>query len=293
MSETASFVDPVFLARFGLSRVNLIDYFLHPLNPFRTPNNTSNEVLNMQGISIGMLMQPSLGHIPLSPIAAEEAYAKSLSKLTGDQYELLPPPDPNDVDQYTQPSPLYTIRHVIRPNPSSVKVVGVYYVVEGVIYKSPAIRSLMKSNISRTLDGLAGACSALSVCARYLPSTGYTWNFDENEETKINNDADAIDPVVSLMKLNKRMKRRKILDNRKAGERNEAEEEGLRSSAAIDQILVRLSKNSHLTSSSSIDDVALSSIHHYRGSTIAVAEPPSSDNPAASTEVLKSSTLDT
>jgi len=156
MSETASFVDPVFLARFGLSRVNLIDYFLHPLNPFRTPNNTSNEVLNMQGISIGMLMQPGLGHIPLSPIAAEEAYAKNLSKLTGDQYELLPPSDPNDTDQYTQPSPLYTIRHVIRTNTSSVKVVGVYYVVEGVIYKSPAIRSLMKSNISRTLDGLTG-----------------------------------------------------------------------------------------------------------------------------------------
>ena len=156
MSETASFVDPVFLARFGLSRVNLIDYFLHPLNPFRTPNNTSNEVLNMQGISIGMLMQAGLGHMPLSPIGAEEAYAKSLSKLTGDQYELLPPSDPNDVDQYTQPSPLYTIRHVIRTNPNSVKMVGVYYVVEGVIYKSPPIRSLMKSNVSRTLDGLAG-----------------------------------------------------------------------------------------------------------------------------------------
>ena len=85
------------------------------------------------------------------------------------------------------------------------------------------------------------------------------------------------------------MKRRKILDNRKAGERNEAEEEGLRSSAAIDQILVRLSKNSHLTASSSIDDVTSSSIHQYRGSTIAVAEPLSSDNPATNTEILKSS----
>lgn len=289
MSETASFVDPVFLARFGLSRVNLIDYFLHPLNPFRTPNNTSNEVLNMQGISIGMLMQPSLGHIPLSPIAAEEAYAKNLSKLTGDQYELLPPPDQNNVDQYTQPSPLYTIRHVIRSNPSSIKVIGVYYVVEGVIYKSPAIRSLMKSNVSRTLDGLAGACSALSVCARFLPSTGYTWNFNENDENKINSGSDAIDPVVSLMKLNKRTKRRKILDNRKAGERNEAEEEGLRSSAAIDQILVRLSKNSHLSATSSIEDVASTNILSYRGSTIAVAEPPSSDNLVTSTQFLRPS----
>jgi len=296
MSDTSSFVDPVFLARFGLSRVNLIDYFLHPLNPFRTPNNTSNEVLNMQGISIGMLMQPSFGHIPLSPMAAEEAYAKNLSKLTGEQYELLPPPDPNDLEQYTLPSPLYTIRHVVRTSPNNVKPLGIYYVVEGVIYKSPAIRSLMKSNISRTLDGLAGACSALSVCARYLPSTGYTWLFDDNEDDNKNknkNDADTIDPVVSLMKLNKRMKRRKILDNRKAGERNEAEEEGLRASAAIDQILVRLSKNSHLTAATSIDDDRTSSnIPHYRGGTIAVAEPPSSDNPATSTGVLASSSLD-
>ena len=157
MSESASFVDPVFLARFGLSRVNVVDYFLHPLNPFRTQNNTSNEVLNMQGISIGMLMQAGMGnHIPLSAMSAEDAYSKKLSALTGDQYELLLPADPNDSDHYTQPSPLYTIRHVIRTNQSSVKILGVYYVVEGVIYKSPNIRSLMKSNVARTLDGLAG-----------------------------------------------------------------------------------------------------------------------------------------
>lgn len=138
---------------------------------------------------------------------------------------------------------------------------------------------------------LTGACSSLSVCARYLPSTGYTWNFDDIEEDKTTDDADAIDPVVSLMKLNKRMKRRKILDNRKAGERNEAEEEGLRSSAAIDQILVRLSKNSHLTASSTADDVASGSIHNYPGSTIAVAEPPPSDNPSAGTKIFESSSL--
>jgi len=130
------------------------------------------------------------------------------------------------------------------------------------------------------------------VCARYLPSTGYTWNFDENddddddddEEKDTNNDnvdSDTIDPVVSLMKLNKRMKRRKILDNRKAGERNEAEEEGLRASAAIDQILVRLSKNSHVTTASAADDDtdddddnnATSTKNIVRGDTIAVAEP--------------------
>jgi hypothetical protein len=215
----------------------MLDYFLHPLNPFRTPVNTSNEVLFMQGIGIGTLMQLGTQGFPLPPQAAEEEYAKALARLTGEQYELLPPMDPI---YYIQPSPLYTLRHVFRTNPTNVKVLGIYYVVEGVIYKAPNVRSLMKANVARTLDGLIGAGSALSVRARYQPSTGYTWNFDD--------DSECVDPV-ALLKLHKKMKRRKVLDNRPAGERNEAEEEGLRASGAIDQILVRLSKSSYVSSS--------------------------------------------
>lgn len=257
MSETASFVDPVFLARFGLSRANVLDYFLHPLNPFRTEVNTSNEVLAMQGIGIGMLMQQGTTGFPMPPQAAEEEYHRALTRLTGEQYELMPPVD---LAFYAKPSPLYTIRHVTRTNQRSVKILGIYYVVEGVIYKAPSVRSLMKANVSRTLDGLAGASSALSACARFQPSTGYTWHFDDDE--------DIVDPV-TLMKLHKRMKRRKVLDNRKPGERNEAEEEGLRSSQAIDQILVRLAKSPMVSSS------APSSIPRP---TIAVAEPPSTNS---------------
>ena len=163
MSETASFVDPVFLARFGLSRANVLDYFLHPLNPFRTKANTSNEVLGMQGIGIGTLMAQGVLAGPLSPQAAEEEYAHALSQKTGEQYELLPP---SDHAHYTQPSPLYTIRHVIRSNPTTVKVLGIYYVLEGVIYKAPTLRGLMKANVTRTAGGLSEARQALSVCAR-------------------------------------------------------------------------------------------------------------------------------
>lgn len=106
----------------------------------------------------------------------------------------------------------------------------------------------MKANVTRTLEGLAGACSALSVCARFQPAMGYAWNFD-----KAVDEYDDVDPV-SLMKLHKRTKRRKVLDNRKTGERNEAEEEGLRATSAIDQILVRLSKSSVLTAGLSASD---------------------------------------
>jgi hypothetical protein len=128
MAETASFTDPVYLARFGLFRANVLNYFLHPLNPFRTTANTSNEYLEMQQITIGLLMQTGVPNatsggmsVPLPPKAAEEEYARALSRLTGEQYELMPPVDPAF---YTQPSPLYTIRHVVRKNPSSVKILG-------------------------------------------------------------------------------------------------------------------------------------------------------------------------
>lgn len=245
MSDTASFVDPVFLARFGLARFNVIDYFLHPLNPFRTKSNTSNEVLTMQGIDIGTLMAQGTGAKagPLSPEAAEYEYHAALSRLTGEQYELLPPPP--DVPM-TQQSPLFTLRHVLRSNPTTVKVLGIYYVLEGVIYKAPSVRSLMKANVTRTLEGLSDACEALSVCARYEPSMGYTWDFDsKNDEDEDSNGA--------LFRSGRTRKRRRVLDNRRPGERTDEEEEGIRASEAIDRILVRLSK-SRVVVSGKVDD---------------------------------------
>ena len=235
MSETASFVDPVFLARFGLSRMNLLDYFLHPLNPFRTSANTSNEVLAMQGTGIGTLMQFGLNGVPLTPQAAEEEYNIALTRLTGEQYELLPPATP---EGFTIPSPLYTIRHVVRTNPTTTKILGIYYVLEGVIYKAPSVRALMKANVTRTLEGLSDACDALNTCAQYQPSTGYIWMFEDNEK--------ADDPI-AMLQMFKSHKRRKILDNRRPGERTDAEEEGIRASEAIDRILLRLAKNPAVT----------------------------------------------
>jgi len=256
MSETASFVDSVFLARFGLARSNCLDYFLHPLNPFRTKANTSNEVLGMQGISIGMLTAHGVSNEgPMPPIAAEEEYNKALSRLTGEQYELLPPvvPKPNPANPeaplptlhqlYAQPAQLYTIRHILRTSPTSTKVLGIYYVVEGVIYKSPTVRSLTKTNVARTaLEGLHGAVRALGVCARYQPAIGYTWVFEQQQDGGTDDKYDDDDPV-ALDKLVKKRKRRRILDHRRPGERTAAEEEGIRASEAMDQILVRISKD--------------------------------------------------
>ena len=216
MSETASFVDPVFLARFGLTRINAVDYFLHPLNPFRTSAKTSNEVLNMQGIGIGTLMAwgTSTRPGPLTPEQGEEEYNAALAGLTGEQYELLPL---TNIEGMTpqQLAALFTIRHVHRSSPSQIKVLGIYYILEGVIYKSPTVRALMKAHVARTLEGLAGACDALSVCARYDPTTGYLWNFEPPEEDGEEGD----DETFYGVQERKRRRRRRVLDNRRPGER--------------------------------------------------------------------------
>lgn len=236
MSETSSFVDPVFLARFGLTRFNAIDYFLHPLNPFRTKAKSSNEVLNMQGINIGTLCQFGTGSRPgpLSLDDGEDEYRLVLSRLTGEQYELLPLAANLEGVTPQQLSALFTIRHIQRTNVSQTKVLGIYYILEGVIYKSPSVRGLMKSHIARTLSGLSEACDALSLCARYEPTTGYTWRFGLDDD---------VDDETCSTQARKRRRRRRVLDNRRPGERTEEEEEGLRASEAIDRILSRLSNS--------------------------------------------------
>mmetsp|Transcript_450 Transcript_450/g.884 ORF Transcript_450/g.884 Transcript_450/m.884 type:complete len:249 (+) Transcript_450:149-895(+) len=248
MSETASFVDPVFLARFGLTRINAIDYFLHPLNPFRTQSKTSNEVLNMQGINIGTLMAWGTGTRPgpLTLEDGEEEYRVTLSRLTGEQYELLPL---TNVEGATpqQLAALFTIRHVHRTSHNQTKVLGIYYILEGVIYKSPTVRGLMKAHITRTLEGLSEACDALSVCARYDPSTGYIWKFEPSADDE--EDDEAFDNFQEK----KKRKRRRILDNRRPGERTAEEEEGIRASEAIDRILSRLSNSDVVVKGKPID----------------------------------------
>ncbi|EJK59316.1 hypothetical protein THAOC_20481 [Thalassiosira oceanica] len=238
MSETSSFVDPVFLARFGLTRFNAIDYFLHPLNPFRTKAKSSNEVLNMQVyrqsdvfcVCVGLWSRPG----PLSLDDGEDEYRLVLSRLTGEQYELLPLAANLEGVTTQQLSALFTIRHIHRTNVSQTKVLGIYYILEGVIYKSPSVRGLMKSHIARTLSGLSEACDALSLCARYEPTTGYTWRFGLDDD---------VDDETCSTHARKRRRRRRVLDNRRPGEHTEEEEEGLRASEAIDRILSRLSNS--------------------------------------------------
>eukprot|EP00956_Cyclotella_meneghiniana_P012934 scaffold18488_cov59-Cyclotella_meneghiniana.AAC.9 len=196
----------------------------------------------MQGIGIGTLCQWGTGVRPgpLSLEDGEEEYRLALGRLNGEQYELMPMPKEIEGMSPQQLSALFTIRHVHRTGASQTKVLGIYYILEGVIYKCPTVRGLMKAHIARTLESLSEACDALSVCATYDPSSGYAWRFEPQDDEEEDVDAD---DVLSYEQERRRRKRRRVLDNRRPGERTEEEEEGIRASESIDRILSRLSKS--------------------------------------------------
>lgn len=256
MADTSlSFVDPVFLAHFGLSRTNAIDYFFsHPLNPFRakgtSSTTSSNEVLVMQGINLdtlfqGQIQQQHLQGRPYDPVSAlmkaEHEYTQYLEKMIGEQYELVPKDNNEEkkiIDQLQPenatafppaPDQLFVIRHVLRSSRTTKKVLGIYYIIEGVIYKSPSVRSIIKANLSRTIQALSETCDTLSKCAKYEPAVGYTWDFDAESHIK-----EAHNQHRTMRK-----RPRKATNSQT---QTEEEEEGLKASEAIDKILIRLNK---------------------------------------------------
>jgi len=259
-SETAAFTDPVFLKNYGLSRITVLDYFLHQLNPFKSKNETSNEILARKYSGPRFIMETfmergsddCLG--PMSLAQAEDKYRNTLLNMKGEQYDLLPPPpQPRGappMDLSMEPCRLFTIRHILRSGPTDFTALGIYYVLDGVIYKSPSVRALLKATVSRTIQGLEDACDALSSCAWYEPGTGYAWNFEAGVGGTQNlggsdGNEDEVD-ILDQMRMGRRKRMRRILDNRRPGERTEEEEEGIRAKEKINAILSRLRKRTLL-----------------------------------------------
>jgi len=172
----------------------------------------------------------------MSLTQAEEEFSGALARMTGEQYELLTVQDPEGSIN----SPLFTIRHVYRSSPTKVTALGIYYVLEGVIYKSPSARSLMKASVTRTTQGLIDACDALKKCARYSPTTGYYWDFESSAKRILEEETetDIFDDFQRRTKTARTARR--VLDNRPAGERSQDEEEGSKAKEKMNNILLRL-----------------------------------------------------
>jgi len=117
----------------------------------------------------------------------------------------------------------------------------------------------MKARLSSAAAGVEGALDAFVPCVRYEPARGFTWNFNPEDDEGTDSEEDSGKKLkdtedergetgkkrtATRTRKNADSRRfRRVLDHRRLGERTEEEEEMLRSSEAIDRILVRISKS--------------------------------------------------
>ncbi|KAJ3183983.1 Mediator of RNA polymerase II transcription subunit 6 [Gaertneriomyces sp. JEL0708] len=156
-----SWKDTGFLQMFGLNEQNIMDYFAR--SPFYDLS-CINEQLRMQ----------SMHNQHLS--------AEQLDKrqMTGIDYELL----------YAIPqSGLFVITVGNRRSPTQVDTIGAYYVIEGTVYQSPDLYTLLSNRIYTSLHHVESAFQEVQSQATYHPAMGNYWKADERLVKKARKDA--------------------------------------------------------------------------------------------------------
>jgi MED6 mediator sub complex component len=110
------YIDIQWLKTYGLGRNNVLDYFY--TSPFFDLA-SNNNLIRTQGV------QPD-----------------HLVNLTGLEYAV----DPDIPDQPN----LFVIRKQYRESPKNVRILEVYYCLDGIIYQSPELLQLVRSRINKT-----------------------------------------------------------------------------------------------------------------------------------------------
>jgi hypothetical protein len=128
-----SFMDPVFLQQFALSRDNALEYFCR--SPFYDPL-SNNETLRMQGAGMSHLQGMVGVEFALDARAGED-------------------------------SRLYLIKKQRRSGPKSVHVLSMYYILDGTVYQSPNLLHLLMTKYNKITQGLAEAFTITADCADF------------------------------------------------------------------------------------------------------------------------------
>mmetsp|Transcript_2460 Transcript_2460/g.4478 ORF Transcript_2460/g.4478 Transcript_2460/m.4478 type:complete len:219 (+) Transcript_2460:88-744(+) len=128
-----SFIDPVFLQQFALTRENALEYFSR--SPFYDPV-SNNETLRMQGTSMS-----------------------HLQGMTGVEFAL--------DERAGKDGRLFLIRKQRRSGPSSVQVLSMYYILDGTVYQSPDLLHLLMTKYNKISSGLSAAFSIAAGCTDY------------------------------------------------------------------------------------------------------------------------------
>jgi len=131
-----------------LNEHNVMDYFMERTNPFYD-RQCNNEVLRMQ-----------------------RASQDQLAGMTGVEYQLL----------FVQPNILFVVRKQARSSPSHVTPIADYYIINGHIYQAPDLSNVLSSRLLTAVTNLQSAFEEARGYAKYHPSRGYWWDFDEGKK---------------------------------------------------------------------------------------------------------------
>lgn len=124
-------------------------YFSDRRNPFYDTS-CNNEVLKMQNRSLDQL-----------------------ANMPGVEYTLL----------YVQDPILYVIRKQNRHSPSHVTPIADYYIVAGTIYQAPDLCSVVNSRLLSAVNHLQSAFDEAKSYAKYHPTRGYWWDFQQSSNS--------------------------------------------------------------------------------------------------------------
>ncbi|TPX56425.1 hypothetical protein SpCBS45565_g08419 [Spizellomyces sp. 'palustris'] len=150
-----SWRDPAFLQHFGLGEHNVMDYF------------AMSEFYDKSSINEQLRMQARFNELQTSQLDKRSAYF-----MTGIDYELL------YAIVNVQPS-LFVITKGMRRSPNHVDLLAAYYILDGTVYQTPDLHTLVSNRILTSLHHVQKLFDGALADSRYHPALGHYWKEDE------------------------------------------------------------------------------------------------------------------
>nr|CCA13868.1 mediator of RNA polymerase II transcription subunit putative [Albugo laibachii Nc14] len=99
-----------------------------------------------------------------------------LKNMRGIEYEVVP----NTAKQL--PQQIFGIRKQRREGRTQVKLMAIYYVLEGTVYQAPNVHAMLSSRLRTCSFRVGKAFRMLNKGVRFSPSEGYSWDFSTLEK---------------------------------------------------------------------------------------------------------------
>ena len=148
MSLNTQYMDMIWLKFYGLSRVNVLDYFYS--SPFFDLS-SNNQLIRTKGVR-----------------------PEHLVTMVGLEYTL-------DEVNISEPN-LFVIKMQYRKSPREISLREIYYCIDGIIFKSPDMLDLVRSRIAKTSHYLGNSFDKLRHTISYSSTRGHICWSDPNPD---------------------------------------------------------------------------------------------------------------